>query len=168
MRYLLFFLLLPFTGLTQTVHLHDDKIEYKGKVKVDSFNKDEIYKRAKMSLAMRVKAEDENFITDSVEKDKLFASGVLRLETPYSMIRKLYYTIKIDVEKEGYHYHIDSVFITEKIRGGKTTTISSKELVKRMDISGPTSAQTEKLLNEIDMDFQKLLALLKTDIRGKN
>jgi hypothetical protein len=167
MRYLLFFLLLPFTGITQTVHLDDEEIVYKGKVKVDSLNKEEIYQRAKTSLTQRVKGENKNFIRDSLDKNKILADGVFRMETPYPMIRKIFYRITLEVEKESIHYHIDSVYIKERIRGGKTTVIPSKELVKRMDISGPTSAETERLLNEIDMNFQKLIALLKSDVKGK-
>ncbi|HWJ92295.1 MAG TPA: hypothetical protein VNR87_14360 [Flavisolibacter sp.] len=167
MRYLLFFLLLPCAGFAQTVHLEDEQIVYKGKVKVDDVEKNELYQRARASIGQRVKNDVGNFINDSTDKNKLSAQGVLRLQTPHSMIRKLFYRLTIEVEKEGYHYFIDSVFISEKIRGGKTTVIPSKKLVERMDISGPTSAQTEKLLNEIDMDFQKLIALLRSDIRRK-
>ncbi|HWJ27013.1 MAG TPA: hypothetical protein VNS32_10755 [Flavisolibacter sp.] len=49
------------------------------------------------------------------------------------------------------------MFIREKIRGGKTTDTPSEDLVKGMDTSGPTAINTEKQLNEIDMDFQQLL-----------
>jgi len=59
------------------------------------------------------------------------------------------------------------VSFTEQKRGEKPSTKSSKEVVDNMGEQGAIVGETEKLLNEVDMRFQKLLALLRSGI-GQN
>ena len=50
-------------------------------------------------------------------------------------------------------------------RGGKTIKLSSAELFKGIESTGPESIEAEKQLNEIDMKFQKLIALIHNDMK---
>jgi hypothetical protein len=163
MKYLLLFLLLPFFAPCQTVHLEKDRIAYKGKVKVEHASAKELAARAKAALLLHVKAGKESSLTE--DNAVLRMEGKIRLKTAYSVIRNVHYMIQIDVQDGGYEYHIDSVYVKERERTGKSTLIPSEDLVKNMEVTGPVASQTEKLLNEIDMHLQKLLALIEADMK---
>lgn len=165
-RILLLFLLQPLYTLAQTVHLEDDKIVYKGKEKLDSLNKQEIYQRINEAIVKYVSVVD-NKVDSSYEEGNITARGKLKLSSTYNLLRSLQYTIKFTISDGEYKYKIDSVYIDQHERGGKTTEIPSEELVKLMDISGPVAADTEKKLNEIDMEFQKVIALIKREVEGR-
>jgi hypothetical protein len=160
--------LLPVLSFGQTVHVEDGKIDYKGKEQVAKLTREELYQRAKAALLEIVKPEKGQLFKDNAENGEVAAIGEIRLHSPYSIIRKLQYTIKLTAKDEGYKYHIDSVFIIEHERGGNTVSTPSEELVKKMEVSGPTAIKTEKQLNEIDMDLQKLLALIRADMEKPN
>jgi hypothetical protein len=66
--------------------------------------------------------------------------------------------------ENGFEYVIDSVFFTEKERGKKEVFKSSKEVIEGINETGKVVGETEKKLNETDMKFQKLLALLRSEI----
>jgi hypothetical protein len=86
----------------------------------------------------------------------------MKLETPYNIIRTVTYSISVKAMKNGYSYLIDSVFFSEKVRGEKTVIKPSEEVLENMGETGPIVGRTEKILNETDMRFQKLLALLRS------
>ena len=146
----------PYTVVAQTVHLEKGKIEYKGSVKLDGGQVD-LYNRAKEALQSLVKTSDSEGLQEEHDSSELKVKGYIKLISPYSIIKTVHYTIKLSTEDGKYKYRIEDVFIREKIRGGKTTDTPSEDLVKGMDTSGPTAINTEKQLNEIDMDFQQLL-----------
>jgi hypothetical protein len=159
---LLFFLILPFLAPCQTVHIEKDNIAYKGTVSVEGASKNELYDRAKNAIIKNVKA---NAVQVDSAKEEIVSNGNITLASPFGIVRTLKYKIKISVKESSYKYHIDSVFIQQRERGEKPVEISSADLFKRMDISGPVSIQTEKELNEIDMQFQKLLDLINREMR---
>jgi hypothetical protein len=165
-RILLLILLLPLYTSAQTVHLEDDKIVYKGKEKLGNLDKGEIYKRINSAIAKYISVVDHK-LDSSYEEGNVTARGKLKLSSTYSLLRSLQFTIKFTITDEEYKYKIDSVYIDQHERGGKTTEIPSEELVKLMDVSGPVAADTEKKLNEIDMEFQKIIALIKREVQGK-
>lgn len=154
----------PLTTTAQTVHLHDGKIEYKETEKIQG-GKDDLYNRAKQALLSVVKTSGDEKLKENHDSGELKTKGYILLESPYSIIRTVHYTIKLTVEEGKYKYHIDDVFIREKVRGGKTTDTPSEDLVKGMDTSGPTAINTEKQLNEIDMNFQNLLDLIRNKMQ---
>jgi hypothetical protein len=124
------------------------------------------YERAKKALH-HITAENKTGNSfDSTETGSLTSTGKIRLTSPKSMIRTVHYTIKMDVEEGACKYKIDSVYIKEKIRGGKTKVIQSEDLVKDMEVSGNVAIETEKQLNEIDMEFQKLISMINSDMKN--
>ena len=161
--YILFLSLTPLFSLGQTVHLDSNRIVYKGTVNIDHISKDEIYARAKLALATTMKGEKQTIIYED-SSNMIIAKGSERLASPYSTIKKVEYILELSIDDGKYKYRIDSVYIKQEERGGKTSRISSQKLVEGMDESGPVSANTEKQVNEIDMIFQKLLDLLKKGI----
>jgi hypothetical protein len=165
-RMMMLLLIFPLYTLAQTVHLDDDKIIYKGKEKFDSLDKQEIYNRVNKAVAKYVSIIDHK-IDSSYEEGNIAARGKLKLSSTYSLLRSLEYTIKFTITDGEYKYKIDSVYIDQHERGGRTTAIPSEELVKLMDVSGPVAADTEKKLNEIDMEFQKVIALIKREVEGR-
>jgi hypothetical protein len=98
----------------------------------------------------------------------LKAKGEFRLRTPHSIVRTVSYIITTKVSDAGYEYTIDSVSLTEKKRGISTTTKSSKEIVEEMEDFGKQAENAERILNEIDMRLQQVLALLKKKISINN
>jgi len=165
-------LLIPVVTNGQTVHVDEDRIVYKGTIKLEQMNKEDMYPRAKNALLSHVKGSKKGIVEDNNEKEKIAAKGSIRLSSPYHIIKTVEYILELSFEDGKYKYRIDSVYIKQAERGGKTNKISSEELLKGMEVTGPTSANTEKQLNEIDMNFQKLLALVNNDMKktavGKN
>jgi hypothetical protein len=162
---IIFLLLIPVVTNGQTVHVDEDRIVYKGTIKLEQVNKEDIYTRAKNALINHVKGNKEGIVEDNNEKEKITANGSIKLSSPYHIIKTVEYILELSVEDGKCKYRIDSVYIKQSERGGKTNKISSEELLKGMEVTGPTSANTEKQLNEIDMNFQKLLALVNNDMK---
>jgi len=161
-----FLLLTPVITIGQTVHIDSDKVVYKGKVKLDCEDKNELFARAKNTIQKSAKGSKELMVTDSSEKKMVAVKGSLRLSSPYNLVKTVEYILELSVNEGEYEYRIDSVCLKEIERGGKTTKISSEKLLKGMEVSGSVSAETEKQLNEIDMHFQKFIDLLTADMKG--
>ena len=164
-KHIVFFLLISGAACGQTVHIDSNRIVFKGTVKLDDVNKEELYARAKNAILNHLKGSKEMPVANNSEKGSVVAEGSIKLAAPYHIIKTVEYILKLSVEDEKYEYLIDSVYIKEIERGGKTIRISSEKLLKGMDMSGIVSANTEKQLNEIDMDFQKLLDLIRADMK---
>ncbi len=165
LKQIVFLLLIPLVTQGQTVHVDSNKIVYKGTVKPGPINKDELYARAKNAVFNNVKGGKESIVTDNNEKGMISAKGSIKLTSPYHIIKTVEYILELSVDDGKYEYRIDSVYIKQVERGGKTIRISSEELLKGMEVSGPVSANAEKQLNEIDMNFQKLLDLVNADMK---
>ena len=161
-RSLLFFLLLPFFSAAQTVHVEDNRIVYKGAVKIEATSQADVYARAKMAIASHV---NRNEIGENDKKETIVSEGMIRLKSPYHLIKTLHYIIELSAGDGNYRYHIDSVYMKQKERGGSTEKISSEELLKGMESTGLVALATEKQLNEIDMNFQKLISLIEADMK---
>jgi len=166
-KQLVFFLLIPAVTYGQTVHVDSNRIIYKVTVKVDSVNKERLFARARNAIFNNVK--EDSIVIDNKEKGIISAKGCIKLASPYHIIKKVEYILELSVGDGKYEYRIDSVSIKQVERGGKTTRIYSEELLKGLDVtvSGfvPGSGDIEKQLNEIDMNFQKLIALVKADMK---
>ncbi|GAC1485979.1 MAG: hypothetical protein NVS1B13_13110 [Flavisolibacter sp.] len=148
----------------QTVHVEKGKIVYKGAEKTDQFSKLELYTRAKNALLQNVRGHERQLRTDDEKNGELSMNGETRLKSTFNILRVLEYSIKISVKKGEYKYKIDSVFVRQNERHIKTIDIPSEDLLAGMNITGNVAINTEKQLNEIDMDLQKLLALLHNQI----
>ncbi|MDQ3842711.1 MAG: DUF4468 domain-containing protein [Bacteroidota bacterium] len=163
MKSVFFFLLLPFFAPCQTVHIKGAEIDYMGMEKVAGITKAELYNRMKDALASTIK--NYQFINeDSGDKEEIALKGAIKLRTPYPVIRSVLYSMKFSITDSGYTYHIDDVYLSEQQRGEKQVLIPSKELLIKMGESGKPAIETEQLLNEMDMNFQKLLAVLRKKI----
>jgi hypothetical protein len=164
-KYIVFLLLLPVVTYGQTIHVDSNRIVYSGNVKLDHINKDELFERAKNAILHHVKGSRETIVTDSREKGMISTKGNIKFISPYHIIKTVEYILELSVDDGNYKYRIDSVYLKQAERGGKTNKISSEELLRGMDMSGPVAASTEKQLNEIDMNFQKLLELINADMK---
>jgi hypothetical protein len=164
--YIVFLLLMPVFAFGQTVHVDSNKIVYKGTVKLDKTNKEELYGRAKNAILNNKKGCEEILVIDNSEKEMIAAKGSARLVSTYHIIKTVEYIFELTVEDGKYEYRIDSVYLKEVERGGKTVKTSSEELLKGMDVNGPVSVTAEKQLNEIDMNFQKLIAIFNADMKA--
>src|SRR5437773_1284751 len=74
-RFLIFLLLIPAITNGQTVHVDSNRIVYKGAVKFDKINKQELYERAKNTLLRNVKGSKEIFVEDNKEKGMISEQG---------------------------------------------------------------------------------------------
>ena len=164
-KHFLFVLLLPSAMYGQTVHIDEDRIVYKGTVDVVQVNKEELYERVKNAVYDNVKGGKEAILEDNKDKGIITVKGTMKLATPYHLIRTVGYILELSVDEGKYKYRIDSVNMKQVERGGKTIKISSTELFKGMEATGPEAVEAEKLLNEIDMNFQKLLDLINADMK---
>ena len=167
MRFILFLLLIPVFAQCQTVHMEKGRIAYKESVKIEDVPKLELYERAKQAILKNMKAAKKEKGLENNEKDEIIMEGEMRLASTHDIVKTLQYIMKISVKDDGYKYEIDSVYIKEARRGGKTIKIPSDELINGMESSGNVAIDTEKQLNEIDMRFQQLLAFIKRDISRK-
>lgn len=160
MKSLLIFLIVPALSIGQTVHIKDDKVFYEGKEKITGISASELSNRIRNILPSII----SDYKIDEQSSMAVKASGKLKLNTPYNIIRTVPYSIKLRVVEDGYEYVIDSVSFTEQKRGEKMIVKSSKELLENMAETQPAIGEAERILNETDMRFQKLLALLKSGI----
>jgi len=156
--------LLPFNIYGQTVHVDEDRIVYKGTINIANTSQAELYGRAQIAI-QHVKAGKNNKIVEHKESEMIVASGKIKLATPYHIIRTVHYIFELTVEDGKYKYRIDSVYMTEKERGGKTVILSSEKMLKAVEETGPVSIEAEKRLNEVDMNFQKIIALVNGDMK---
>jgi hypothetical protein len=166
-KQVILFLLVPAVTSGQTIHIDSNKIVYKGTVKLDAVNKEELFARAKNALFNNVK--EDSIVTDNKEKGIIAAKGSIKLASPYPIIKKLEYILELSVHDGKYEYRVDSVHIKQVERGGKTTIIYSEELLKGLDLTAsgfvPGYGDVEKQVNEIDMNLQKLIALVNADMK---
>lgn len=156
---------LPFVSLAQTIYFDDENIVYKGTVATPGLQDGALMSRLQEAVAAvhddkRTKAD----ITSS--HNKIVAVGEMKLNSPFHIIRKVHYTLQLSPAENGYAYHIDSVSVSEKRRGRKTESKNAEELLEGIEDTGTVAIETEKLLNEIDMRFQKLLAVLAQRVKA--
>lgn len=158
---MLFLLLLPALFVQgQTIHRKGDKILYEGEVTLPRRTTTAIFTQLQNTAVTLVKNGKQPAALQASEP-VIVVHGNMRLSTDYSLVRTVHYTLQLTASDSGYAYQIDSVFVTEKKRDGGEKKRTSKDLFDDMEKSGPVAEATEKVLNEIDMNFQKLLALLK-------
>jgi len=165
MKQILFFFFTPVLTWGQTVHIEKDRIAYQGTVYLASIGKVEIYERAKGALSNSASGKGNIVVDDNEQEGRLAMKGKIRLTSPYYLRRNVEYIIELTVKDGSYNYRIDSVYLEQRERGGGTTRASSEELLKGMDITGKESVDAEKWLNEIDMNFQKLIALINSSMK---
>ena len=162
MKWLLILLFIPFSSFCQTVHLDEDKIVYKGSVKTSaSFNE---MQQAVAKAIGQAKSKIISWQTDS-SSNEITADAEMKLKSDRAMLNSMRYVFKIALKEGFYHYKIDSVYVLSKEIGYETTTITSKELVEKLDDTGPVASAAEKQLNEIDMRFEQLTDLLKNYLK---
>jgi hypothetical protein len=160
MKFLFLLLMVPLFSIGQTVHIKDEKIVYEGKENIPGLSSAEIFSRVQKTLPQII----ENYKIDTQSVNSIRARGELRLITPYNISRTVSYSMAVKAMENGFEYVIDSVFFTEKERGKKEVFKSSKEVIEGINETGRVVGETEKKLNETDMKFQKLLALLRSQI----
>lgn len=159
MKFLFILLMIPVVSLGQTVHIKDKKIFYEGKEKISGVSSAEIFSRIQKQLPSIV----SNYSEEEKSATSIKAKGEFKLKTPYAIVRRVAYFITINANDGGYDYVIDSVSFTERQRGKKTVTLPSEKVVEGINETGKVVGETEKVLNETDMRFQKLLAVLKKE-----
>jgi len=159
-KHAFFLLLIPMITSGQTVHIDSGRIVYKGTIKLDSVNKDELYARAKNVFLSNISGTRLVMISEDNEKEMISAKGSMSLVSLFSIIKKVEFILELSIDDGNYNYRVDSVYIDEMERGGKRNKISSGELLKGMGVSGSVAAASEKELNEIDMKFEKLIDLV--------
>ena len=152
-------MIFPLFSMSQTVHIKKDDIEYKGSLKTAA-NKN--YGEADVTGAL----------TDAIEQMKKSTSegaGLKRkaeitLNTPYQLIRKVKFDIDLSINEKGVDYKIDKFILEEKKRGGELESTTGEDLLSDMGESGKPAIEAERILNEIDMRVQQLLALLNKEL----
>lgn len=157
MKFVLIFLFVPLFSLSQTVHTKDDRIFYEGKEKTTGVPSSEIIRR----LRQVMQAVMLSYETVDSSNGSIKAKGQFRLNTPHRIIRTVDLFITVKPSDNGYDYVIDSVSMKETKRGLSTTVKSSKEILEEMEDFGKQAEDTERILNEIDLRIQQLLALMK-------
>jgi len=156
MKAILFLLWIPFSISAQTVHVENNKIIYKEKVHVEGATVEQLAALAKQAISHLDKNNDPKIVQEK-GKTRVWSAGEMKLTSSDHVSKKVTYIIEINVEKENYQYRIDSVYIVQKEPGHHSTKMSSEDLLSKMNSSGAVAASTERQLNEIDMDFQKLI-----------
>ena len=161
MKALFLFLVVPVLSFGQTIHVKDKKIAYEGKEKI-ALPASEIFSRMERVLPGLI----SKYMVEQQSGNSIKARGELKMQTPYYLVRTVTYSIKLSAVDNSYEYQIDSVLFNEQERGKKLVTKSSKEVLDNMSETGAIVGETENILNETDMRFQKLLAVLKSKVKG--
>ena len=92
----------------------------------------------------------------------------ITLNTPYQLIRKVKFDIDLSVNDKSVDYKIDKFIMEEKKRDGEFESTSGEDLVSDMGESGKPAIEAERILNEIDMRIQQLLALISKELPKEN
>lgn len=163
MKILLFCLLLPYISVAQTIHADDDTIVYKGEVSLAVLSSAEILQRLQPALLAAI--GEKRIVQKNMNGEEMKGKGYVVMNTPYHIIRHLHFDLQIRAFDGGYSYRVDSIFLTEKRRGGKTSTKNASELLEGREETGGAGAESEKLLNEIDLKIQKMLVVLENAVR---
>jgi hypothetical protein len=166
MKKFFFFLFLPLFSFGQTIHFDDENIIYKGKVNAPGMQSGEVYARLEQAINGFLEKKDLTVETFP-SGQRLQASGAIRLNSPYHIIRKVRFNLQLTAADEGYTYQLDSVYLEERRRSRKATTKNAEELLESMEETGAGGTAAERLLNEIDMRFQKLIALTASAVNGR-
>jgi hypothetical protein len=163
MKALFIALLVPVLSIGQTVHYEKKEIVYKGTVKLTGPSAHA--QSANFYTAVQAAAKESKAQIDGNTNGPVFISqGKLRLIAPFRIIRELHFTLALTPQTNAYSYRIDSVYVTEKRRGGSETLRTSKELLEGIEDTGLKAIETERLLNEIDMRLQKILAVTEREL----
>jgi len=141
-----------------------NKIVYKGKIHVEGTSAKQLTVRAKRAILNLDKDYESKVIQNDDGTTRVWFQGVMKLASFDHVSKKVTYILEINVKDGGYEYRIDSVYLVQKEPGEQATEISSEELLNKMESSGPVAARTEAQLNEIDMDFQKLIDLINKEM----
>ena len=163
-KFILFCLLLPVFASTQTVNAEDNRIVYKGAVKVAGASREQLVAKARQTILRLVDRHDPKINQNDSETTRVWFGGAIKLSSTDHVSQKVEYIGEINLKDGGYEYRIDSVYLFQKESGHAATRISSEELLKKMESSGPVAASTERQLNEIDMNFQKLIDQINNDM----
>jgi hypothetical protein len=163
MKMMLFLLMVPVFSIGQTVHIKEDKIVYEGKEKMEGISASQIFIRMQNALPDIV----DNYKKEDQSSNSIKFTGQMKLKTPYSIIRSVHYSLKLEASQDGYEYSIDDISFTEQKRGEKAVTKSSKEVLENMSETGKIVSDTEQILNETDMRFQKLLDFIKSEVNKR-
>lgn len=157
MRFIFFLLGIPFFTSAQTVHIEKNKIVYKGTVCVEGTSAEQLTLRAKRAILDLDKDYESNVSQNEDGTTRVWFRGATKLASSDHVSKKVTYIVEINVKAGSYEYRIDSVSLVQKEPGQHATATSSEELFNKMESSGPVAARTEGQLNEIDMEFQKLI-----------
>jgi hypothetical protein len=160
MKILLLLLMIPVLADSQTIHVKDKEIYYEGKEHLGATPVDLV-----MMLPRLIDGLTSHYRVEEQAGDSVKLSARIRLNTPHHLIRYVNYNFRLKLLQSGYEYVIDSVFLTEQERGENVDTVSSKKLIENMEETGEIVGVTEKILNEIDMRFQKLVAVLRSEMK---
>jgi hypothetical protein len=164
MRVIFFLLAFPFFISAQTVHVEKNKIVYKGKVHVEGTSAQQLTLRARRAILDLDKHYEPKVSQNEDGTTRLWFQGVTKLASSDHVSKKVTYIVEINVKDGSYEYRIDSVYLVQKEPGQHATETSSDELLNKMESSGPGAARAEGQLNEIDMDFQKLIDRITNDM----
>lgn len=159
-------MLFPLHLIAQMIHFDGDEIQYNGSVSVPGVSVKEVQLRLHQALPEIVSSKERKE-EPVINKDKLTVPCKITLSTPFHLSRQVHFTMQVTAKEGAYTYNIDKVYLTEKRRGGEAKKTSSEDLLKGMEETGNAGAEREKLLNEIDMRFQKLLAQLEAAVGNK-
>jgi hypothetical protein len=160
MKILLLILIVPVFAASQTIHVKDKEIYYEGKEHLDRPPAD-----LTIALPRLMGRLSSDYSIEEHAGDSINTSARILLSTPYHLVRYVNYKLKLKRLSDGYEYVIDSVFLTDQERGEKVDTLSSEKLLENMEETGDIVGVTEKILNEIDMRFQELIAMLRSEMK---
>ena len=160
MKYLFLLLLLPLLSPAQTIHFKKKEIIYKGIESASGLSATEVAGRLPNAVAMAADKSDARMEILSTG-NPLTWKGTIKLNMPYHIVRTLHFTLQLTPKEGGYDYRIDSVSVIDRRRGDSVEVSSAEELLEGIEDTGPEAIEAERLLNEIDMRFQKLLVLLE-------
>ncbi|MGE5519857.1 MAG: hypothetical protein ACM3VS_08035 [Candidatus Dadabacteria bacterium] len=163
---LLFLLFFPFLVNSQTVHQDDGKIRYKGTVPFNKTLNGDVSNEIQASFISAIKNAGKLIETSADANRKFTAIGLFHLASTAAVTNLATYLLTVEMEPDKYKFKIDSVSFVQEVRGGgKTTVINSKEFLEKMDETGDTAIATEKVLNEFDMNVQKLLVMANKELQ---
>jgi uncharacterized protein YxjI len=113
-KFILFFLLLPVFASTQTVNVEDNRIVYKGTVKVADASREQLVAKVKQTILRLDDRYDPKISQNDSEATRVWFAGTMKLRSTDHVSKKVEYIGEINLKNGSYEYRIDSVYLCQK------------------------------------------------------
>ena len=149
----------------QTIHVEEENIIYKGTIPVPVAPANELISRINKIIGDHIDDKKNYKRRTGSSPNTLACINSIKLSNSNRHLKEFTFRVEVAIENGYCHYTIDSFYLVEKEPAAKPVETSAKELLKKMESSGPVAAATERDLNEMDMNIEKFIDFIRNGMK---